>query len=661
MVDKGRNQAKQQQNKKPVTNDDRFKHVHSDPRFRRLKKEDRKVKIDKRFESMLTSKDFGADKSGPKVDKYGRPLEGETNEDLKRFYDLEESGPEEDDNEQSLSDLERELAADQENQRDEISENEEDSEEESEEDDDDEEGGDSVSRILKKKRAQGLDVMRGEGALSESDTDDETEEEDEAESSEDEQDKIPTGDATRRFAAVNMDWDRLQAVDLLKVLGGFKPAGGVIERVSIYPSEFGKERMAREDLEGPPKEIFQAKGEKSDDEKDEDEKDDEEDEEDEGEFDQEALRKYQLERLKYYYAVIECDSVETAQAIYNACDGNEYESSANFFDLRYIPDDMEFTDEPRETATVAPDDYKVPEFNTEALQHTKVKLTWDADARDRIHVTRRKFTEEDLENLDFDTYLASDSDESGDDDVEAMREKYRKLLNSEDNTFEGREFEEEGDMEITFAPGLSEAVDEAVDQKLNGTKEETSIEKYMRKQREKRQAKKDRKKAAQGPDGMRKDEEEDEDEVDSAAEMEDDPYFKETLQEMEEEGMQSIKKDKKKDKKKKLTKEEREERDRERAELELLMGDAVEGEGFNMKEVIKQEKAAKKKGRKSKKIAEQARLAAKDDFELDTSDPRFSALHESHHFAIDPNNPQFKRTKNMEKLLNERTKRARHS
>lgn len=557
-----------------------------------------------------------------------------------------------------MSDLERELAADKENQRDEISEH----EEESEEEDDDEEGGDSVSRMLKKKRAQGLDVMRGEGALSESDTDDETEEEDEAESSADEQDKIPTGDATRRIAAVNMDWDRLQAVDLLKVLGGFKPAGGVIERVSIYPSEFGKERMAREDLEGPPKEIFQVKEGARDDEEDEKEKDEDNvdaDDDEEGEFDQEALRKYQLERLKYYYAVIECDSVETAQAIYNACDGNEYESSANFFDLRYIPDDMEFTDEPRETATVAPDDYKVPEFNTEALQHTKVKLTWDADARDRIHVTRRKFTEDDLENLNFDTYLASDSDESGDDDVAAMREKYRKLLNTEDNTFEGREFEEEGDMEITFAPGLSEAVEEAVDQKMNGTKEETSIEKYMRKQREKRQAKKDRKKASQGPDAKRKEAEE-EDDVDSAAEMEDDPYFKETLQEMEEEGMQSTKKDKK-EKKKKLTKEEREERDRERAELELLMGDAVEGEGFNMKEVMKQEKAAKKKGRKSKKIAEQARLAAKDDFELDTSDPRFSALHESHHFAIDPNNPQFKRTKNMEKLLNDRTKRARHS
>jgi hypothetical protein len=40
-------------------NDPRFKKVHNDPRFLRPKKKDTKVTIDKRFKSMLTSKDFG--------------------------------------------------------------------------------------------------------------------------------------------------------------------------------------------------------------------------------------------------------------------------------------------------------------------------------------------------------------------------------------------------------------------------------------------------------------------------------------------------------------------------------------------------------------------------------------------------------------------------
>ncbi|KAJ2170821.1 pre-rRNA-processing protein esf1 [Coemansia sp. RSA 551] len=95
---------------------------------------------------------------------------------------------------------------------------------------------------------------------------------------------------------------------------------------------------------------------------------------------------------------------------------------------------------------------------------------------------------------------------------------------------------------------------------------------------------------------------------------------------------------------------------KERAELELLLDGAESGrKHFDLKEIVKAEKSQGRKGKRGKKIE------VEDDFKLNVSDPRFGALFESHNFAIDPNNPNFKKTKAMKDLLSETRKRHKTS
>ena len=88
-------------------------------------------------------------------------------------------------------------------------------------------------------------------------------------------------------------------------------------------------------------------------------------------------------------------------------------------------------------------------------------------------------------------------------------------------------------------------------------------------------------------------------------------------------------------------------------ELELLMiPDEDTGiskiEHFDAKQIMKSEKNKKKK-RGKKNLKEGHDL--QETFEVNLQDDRFKDVFESHHFAIDPTHPTFKKTKNMEKIL----------
>ena len=515
--------------------------------------------------------------------------------------------------------------------------------------------------------------------------------------------EVPMGEVSSRIAVVNMDWDNIRAADLMAVFSSFCPSSGRVERVTVYPSEFGKERLAREDIKGPASDLFARREKREPDgSTGHDSADEDEDEEavektirksllqeDKGEeVDHVKLRRYQLERLRYHYAVLEISSIETAKALYEATDGTEYLTTANFFDLRFVPDDVSFEDDrPHDQCDAIPDGYKPNTFVTDALQHSKVKLTWDAEDNVRKEVVRKAFSgsRRDIEDNDLKAYLASDRSDDEDElsagvdkDVgrtaggmetskkERERKRLRAALGLDDGSRPNRSQKDVavGGMEITFTSGLSGARKD--DQEHDGDdQEETTIEKYKRKEKERKQRRKETTASARDVP----------DEGEARGDMGfDDPFFTSAPDDPD---LVRPATSKRKD---------RQRRDeangdkaidpRKRAELELLMIDddnnanAQGDQGddaprnvshFNIEDVVRAEKEARRK-KPRKKLSKKQQAALKhqqEGFVMDAQDTRFAALHDRPEYAIDPTNPRYRDTQAMRALLEEGRERRR--
>ncbi|XP_037081959.1 ESF1 homolog [Pollicipes pollicipes] len=520
-----------------------------------------------------------------------------------------------------------------------------------------------------------VDYARGGGRLQEdSSSDDESEpeqvevEHDWAELDRDAP-RIDDSETTARLAVCNMDWDRIKAQDLMVLLSSFAPPSGVIREVAIYPSEFGKKRMAEEEERGP-SELFGDREEEEEEDKDEDDSSDDERKADPetAERDRmEFVRRYQLSRLRYFYAVVSCDSRQTAGALYDQCEGLEFESSASRVDLRFIPDGMEFDEEPRERCSAVPEAgrYRPSTFVTTALQQRLVRFTWDETDADRQETVRRAAQAGDIEDADIRAYLADSSDdEQPDEDEEEEEEKveldrpedekariakYRALLADADD----QDRKEEGDveMEITWGVGIKEKTEEIV-KKKEQQKDQTPWEKYIDKQKAKKKAKS----AAQKETATAPSDDSDSDsDSDIPSDLADDPFFKEELDARRKD---APKQTKKVGKGKQSAASEEDQGDKD--QLALLTMDDGEDDGrrhFNFKQIVKDETTSgkKKKWKKKRKPAEEQKPA--DDFEVDVADPRFSQLYDSAEFNVDPSDARFKRTAGMERLVGEKQRR----
>lgn len=329
-------------------------------------------------------------------------------------------------------------------------------------------------------------------------------------------------------------------------------------------------------------------------------------------------------------------------------------------------------------ATKEPRGYKGTDFVTDALRHSKVKLTWDQDDPNRSKLTRKALTREEIEEQDFKNLVAGSDDDadSESDDAEVndapsgtkqaitqehgakekkskkalakeRKDKLRAMLlkgDDEDGDIWGKagrsggvkdasddEEVQKGGMEITFKSALSGNIGDLADDNL------TSLERYQLRMKEKKSRKKEKielKRAAK---------DEDEPVVEKA-----DEFFGE---DSDGDGDTPAPAPPAKAKAAKAVKPTEEEHEEDEEDLHANLNGGTGKEHFSMKDILKEEKSGGKKRnrRKSSQAKKEARAEAlgrarevelgKEGWKIDVKDPRFKALHEEADFAIDPSNP----------------------
>ncbi|XP_062912206.1 ESF1 homolog [Mobula hypostoma] len=471
---------------------------------------------------------------------------------------------------------------------------------------------------------------------------------------------------TRRFAVCNMDWDKIKANDLMVLFNSFIPKGGAVLSVKIYPSEYGKEKMKEEELHGPVELLSNNLPENAD------------EDTHEQRIIREKVREYQFKRLKYYYAVVECDSPETANKLYEECDGMEYESSSSFLDLRFIPDELTFEDEPKDVAAdVNLAAYKPKYFTSTALGSSKAQLTWDETNHERVATLTKRFNKDEIKEMDFNAYLASSSEEDDDDaDIEEEEEsqqdkdvrstseskmtvktkkddeqisKYRELL----KTIQRKEEKNKDmEMEITWVPGLKETTEAMVKKKLENQNKLTPWEQYLEKRKDKKREKRKKKSKVEDQE-VKNTGELSEDEIPSDVDL-NDPFFAEELEKSAPQ-QKTVNKKIQRSRNKPLTAEEEASLEKGKAEMALLLMDdeGEERKHFNYDKIVEQQNLSKKK---KKKLIKKQELIEKDNFQVDVADPRFQAIYTSHLFNLDPSDPNFKKTNATQSFLQEKSR-----
>jgi len=365
----------------------------------------------------------------------------------------------------------------------------------------------------------------------------------------------------------------------------------------------------------------------------------------------------------------------------------EYESTATKLDLRFIPYDMSFDDEPKDVCTELPDmsKYTPRLFTTTALQQAKVVLTWDENNVERKELNDKLVSGKlgDVGDHELRKYVAYSSEDESDEEEKIVTKKqktksedslddskgdslskYKALLN-DINTKEKQKKDSRVEMEFSWGIGVKNKseksdVDTTVKADVNHFDKILELKKEKKKARkeEKKKLRRKHRKGGESDDAS----ESSEDDLPDGIDL-NDPYFAEEFADGDfADPIEKKTKNKGKGKKRTISDTNNDDEEQKAAELALLLDDGDEKKGhFSLKKIQDTENESKTKKRKKnrkKKDTDAEKALLDDDFKINTKDDRFSAVYSSHLYNIDPTDSNFKKTKGMLEMIDEKLNRT---
>lgn len=106
------------------------------------------------------------------------------------------------------------------------------------------------------------------------------------------------------------------------------------------------------------------------------------------------LRKYEVNKMKYYFAFVTCSKRKVAAKILDEFNGFELELTNLRLNLSIVPDELQVPNQPKDSATEIPAGF---DFNalkiSRALNHTTVRLSWDQSDPKRLSKLRSNYNQ----------------------------------------------------------------------------------------------------------------------------------------------------------------------------------------------------------------------------------------------------------------------------